>query len=101
MLVHNATYENAPYHTNKNSGRKNKSPIDGQETLDNSLPLNDTTNRRIGICNGEFVVVDHTSGGLYPAGVYHGHVRPWGELTQSMQAILRKAGLVNKKGEII
>jgi hypothetical protein len=48
-----------------------------------------------GIINREFVVLDKTSDGLY-----HGHVRSWGELDQKMQAILRKAGLVDKKGNI-
>ena len=59
------------------------------------------TNRRIGISEGEFVVLDQTSGGAFPSGVFHGHVRSWGELTSRMQAVLRKAGLVTKGGKII
>lgn len=92
----NGVYQDAPYHGKQNSGRKNKAPIDGQAALDNSIPLGPNTDRRIGISNGEFVVLDKTSDGLY-----HGHVRSWDELTPKMQAVLRKAGLVDKKGNII
>lgn len=98
VLVHNAEYQNAPYHTNRDSGRKNKAPSNGQQALDDSLPLGNNTNRRIGISDNEFVVLDQTSGGAFPNGVFHGHVRSWGELTSKMQAVLRKAGLVTKGG---
>lgn len=47
VLVHNAEYQNAPYHTNKDSARKNKSPKNGQQALDDSLSLGKNTNRRI------------------------------------------------------
>ncbi|WP_204343380.1 polymorphic toxin-type HINT domain-containing protein [Paenibacillus elgii] len=100
IWVHNSNcpfgkFENADYHGETNNGVKNKAPNDGQTALDNSLSIGPNTDRRIGISDGEFVVLDRTSEGLY-----HGHVRSWGELTPTMQAILRKAGLVNKKGKI-
>jgi hypothetical protein len=100
IWVHNTNcpfgkYEDAPYHGATNNGKKNKAPIDGQTALNNSLSIGPNTERRIGISNGEFVVLDKTSDGLY-----HGHVRSWSELDQKMQAILRKAGLVDKKGNI-
>ena len=94
----NGKYEDASYH-NKNQGNstKNKAPKDGQKALDDSLPLNEnTTDRRIGISNDEIVILDKTSDGLY-----HGHVREWSELTEKMKSVLRKAGLVDKKGNII
>ena len=101
MLLHNYTYENgiyekADYHTSKNTVIKNKDPQDGQAALDSSLSLNDNTRRRIGISNGEFVILDNTIDNIY-----HGHVRIWSELSQAMQALLRRNGLVNKKGKII
>ncbi|WP_460320156.1 polymorphic toxin-type HINT domain-containing protein [Paenibacillus sp. YSY-4.3] len=100
IWVHNTNcpfgkYEDAPYHGATNSGKKNKAPIDGQTALNNSLSIGPNTDRRIGISKGEFVVLDKTSDGLY-----HGHVRSWSELDQKMQSILRKAGLVDKKGNI-
>ncbi|MBG9795002.1 hypothetical protein ABD76_22045 [Paenibacillus dendritiformis] len=91
----NGKFENAPYHGATNKGKKNKAPNDGQTALDNSYSIGPNTDRRIGISDGEFVVLDKTSEGLY-----HGHVRAWSELTPTMQSILRKAGLVDKKGNI-
>ncbi|WYJ99024.1 hypothetical protein A5821_000100 [Enterococcus sp. 7F3_DIV0205] len=65
--------------------------------MDNSLPIDEiNTPRRIGISDGEFVVLDKTVDG-----VFQGHVRTWKELSNEMQAILRKAKLVNKKGKIL
>ena len=90
-------YEKASYHGSKSNSIKNKAPNLGQEALDNSVPIKEgTTTRRVGISDGEIVVFDETT-----QGVFHGHVRSWGELSQSMQAALRKSGLVTKKGKII
>ena len=50
-------------------------PIDGQDTLDNSFSIGGNTARRVSISNGEFVVLDQTS-----EGIYHGHVRTWEEI---------------------
>lgn len=91
----NGKFENADYHGKTNNSVKNKAPNDGQKALDNSISIGPNTDRRIGISDGEFVVLDKTSDGLY-----HGHVRSWGELDQKMQSIFRKAGLVDKKGNI-
>jgi hypothetical protein len=63
--------------------------------LNNSVSIGKNTTRRVGISNNQFVVFDETS-----KGVFHGHVRTWAELSQSMQSALRKAGLVTKKGKI-
>jgi hypothetical protein len=92
----NGVYEKANYHGKNDNSVKSKAPIDGQAALDNSIPLKDTTDRRVGISNGEIVILDKTS-----EGVYHGHVRSWDDLSEKMKAVLRKAGLVNKKGKII
>ncbi|MFC5700575.1 polymorphic toxin-type HINT domain-containing protein [Cohnella faecalis] len=100
IWVHNTNcpfgkYEDAPYHGTTNNSVKIKAPIDGQDALNKSLSIGPNTDRRIAVSNGEFVVLDKTSDGLY-----HGHVRSWSELTPTMQAILRKEGLVDKKGRI-
>jgi len=90
----NGSYENAPYHGKNNNSIKNKAPNNGQAALDNSVSLNaETTPRRIGVSDGEIVVLDQTT-----EGVFHGHVRSWGELTPKMCSVLQKAGLVDKKG---
>lgn len=69
--------------------------------MHNSLSIGNNTNRRIGISDNEFVVLDQTSGGVFPDGIFHGHVRSWEELTSKMQSVLRKAGLVTKGGKIL
>nr|WP_246873365.1 RHS repeat-associated core domain-containing protein [Enterococcus faecalis] len=93
----NGKYEDAPYH-NKNQGNatKSKAPKNGQKALDNSYEIKNTSKRRISVSDGEFVVLDETSNGLF-----HGHVRKWEELTNEMKSILQKNGLVNKKGKIL
>ncbi len=88
----NGVYEDAPYHTIGNSV-KSPRPIDGQAALDNSIQIKPTSPRRIGTSNGQIVVLDKTMPGLY-----HGHVRAWGELTNSMRSVLIKGGLVSRKG---
>nr|WP_294490768.1 polymorphic toxin-type HINT domain-containing protein [uncultured Anaerosporobacter sp.] len=92
----NGNYEKADYHGDKNNTVKNKAPNKGQEALDNSIEIGPNTTRRVGISDGEIVVFDETT-----SGIFHGHVRSWNELTETMKAVLRKAGMVNKKGKII
>ncbi len=71
--------------------------MNGQDALDASISFNPNTTRRVGIdyATGNFVIFDETLGG-----VFHGHIRPWSELTQQMQAALRRSGLVNNRGVI-
>ena len=54
------------------------------------------TSRRVGVSNGQIIVFDETS-----PGVYHGHVRSWQELTQPMKNALIENGLVNRHGKIL
>ncbi|WP_330410898.1 hypothetical protein, partial [Lachnotalea glycerini] len=92
----NGTYEKADYHGKTNNAVKNKAPNNGQEALDNSVSIGKNTTRRVGISDGEIVVLDETT-----KGVFHGHVRSWSELSEPMKAALKKAGMVTKKGKII
>ncbi|TDD37984.1 hypothetical protein E1287_06680 [Actinomadura sp. KC06] len=81
-------------------GPNSAEPTDGQEALENSVPLGENTDRRVGVDkeNGEIVVLDKT----HPYGKeYHGHVRKWEDLRDEMKNALRRAGLVNKKGKIL
>ena len=99
VLVHNScgpnlTYEDAPYHTNGNSV-KSPRPIDGQAALDNSFPISSNSHRRIGVSNGQFVVLPQTS-----PGVHHGYVVQWDELTNQMKSVLYQNGVVGKNGKI-
>lgn len=73
-------------------------PINGQVALDVSLQVGANSPTRVGIdyATGEFVVfMEHAPG------MYHGHVRAWGELTQRMQAVLRRSGMADGRGHIL
>ncbi len=77
---------------------KSPAPKDGQGALDNSIP-SEGKSSRISVHNGEFVVLNQTS-----RGVYHGHVRTWDGLAREMKAALQEAGLVrlvNGKGKML
>ena len=92
----NGVYQGADYHTGQTTGRKSAAPQDGQFALDNSVPIGSNTSRRVSIDkDGNFVVLDQTS-----EGVYHGHVRSWNGsddlkgLTQEMKNALYDAGYI-------
>ena len=74
---------------------KSKAPSNGQRALDNSFSVSENTARRIGISDGEIVILDQTSPGLF-----HGHVRTWNNLRQEMKNILIDANLVTSRGKI-
>jgi len=63
-----------------------------------SIQIKGTSHRRVGIDDktGEFVVFHRTS-----SSVFHGHVRAWKDLTTQMQNALRKAGIIDRKGNIL
>lgn len=85
-----------PYETAR--GVSNPAPRNGQDALDASLQIKDTSPRRIGIDyqSQEFVVFDQTR-----SGVFHGHVRSWDELDQPMKNTLQRAGTVDGRGRIL
>jgi hypothetical protein len=97
--AHRPRFEGSPKHRSRTIGRASKAPRDGQETLDVSLPVSPaTTTRRVGYddVREEFVVFDETT-----AGVFHGHVRDWADLTPAMRRVLRSAGIVDRRGRPI
>jgi|SRR6516225_2281209 hypothetical protein len=95
-------YEPNPKHGRQSRGTakgvSSPAPSNGQEALDNSVQIKPTSPRRIGVdkVNGEIVVLDE-----HLPGRFHGHVRPWNDLTSAMQNALKDAGLVDKKGNIL
>ena len=63
--------------------------------MNNSVSIGDKTTRRVGVSNGQIIVFDETT-----PGVFHGHVRTWETLTQPMKNALINSGLVNRHGKI-
>lgn len=99
----NGVYKGVGYHHVNSKGCKNPAPKDGQRALDNSKIFKSTSARRIGISEGEIVILDQTV-----PGEYHGHVRTWHELqiasdkdSQKIMAFLLKNQWVNSKGKIL
>ncbi|MBR1374721.1 MAG: hypothetical protein IJ566_01380 [Cardiobacteriaceae bacterium] len=101
-------YEDAPYHSAYGSGNKSPKPTNGQEVLNNSVPVKNTSKQRVGVdkTTGEYVVFNHHQGNRY-----HGYQRIWknnkktGEnlepLSQDMKNALYKAGITDRKGNIL
>ncbi|MFG1606771.1 LamG-like jellyroll fold domain-containing protein [Actinoplanes sp. NPDC049265] len=85
-------------------------PTDGQAAFENSIEWTPEAPgqapRRIGVSNGEIVILDRTEQRACGCGaqedgynnIWHGHVRPWDELKDNMKEALKKAKLVDKKG---
>jgi len=92
-------YEASPKHGATARGNIGAAPRNGQNALDASVQVKDTSPRRVGIDyqTGEIVVFDETHPG---AGIFHGHVRSWNQLSQEMKTALYESGLTTKKGKI-
>jgi len=90
-------YESNPKHGKNKRGNANPEPTNPQKALEDSIELPGNTSRRIAIDKQaeEFVVFDE-----HMPNKFHGHTRTWKELDQTMQATLRKEGMVSKKGKI-
>lgn len=92
------SYEKADYHGVVDNPVKSKAPKNGQNALDNSFIIKDSSTRRIGVdkSTGEIVIFDET----YPSsGIYHGHVRKWDDLNQEMKNKLITEGLFKSNGK--
>lgn len=95
-------YEDAPYHGKVDNSIKSKAPTNGQQVLDNSVQVKDTSPRRIGVdpSSNEIVVLDRTKINTDGSELDYGHVRSWEDLHVDMQNKLKREGLVDKKGNI-
>lgn len=91
-------YEPNPKHGSVDRAGASRAPTNGQEALDNSVRIKDTSPRRVGVDpkTKDIVVFDQ-----HLEGKFHGHVREWGELTSEMQNALRNSGLVNARGKVL
>jgi hypothetical protein len=91
-------YEAAPYHGTIDNAVKSRAPLNAQAALDSSVQVKITSPRRVGVDmeNQEFVVFDRTR-----ENVYHGHVRSWSDLHPDMQRALQRAGMVDRRGNIL
>ncbi|SEB59461.1 hypothetical protein SAMN04489844_0627 [Nocardioides exalbidus] len=95
-LSKDARFEASPKHGSRPNGRAAAGPRNGQQALEDSVAVNPSTTTRRVAYDGkteEFVVFDETT-----PGVFHGHVRSWGELSHAMQRALVEAGVVDRKG---
>lgn len=99
VRLDNLVYKASPKHHGgvKQGGFISEAPVNGQAALDASVQIKATSPRRIAVDTDaqQFVVFDQTV-----AGEFHGHVRTWDQLSHEMQSVLRKQGVVNKKGKI-
>jgi len=87
---------------------KSKGPKSGIEALNNSAEvlnkggIQHQNKQRIGISNGEFVVLNRTHKGATRAeDIFHGHVREWKDLGDEIQKALKKARLTDDNGKIL
>lgn len=93
----NLSYVKSPKHSFEARGRASPAPMNGQQALDNSIQIKESSERRIGIDyeNNDIVVFDKTIGDEY-----HGHTRSWDELTNAMKKALVDAGIFNRRGKL-
>jgi hypothetical protein len=97
------TYDDSTYkkHGKEDSKDISKAPINGQNALDNSEQIKDTSPRRIGVDqdNGEVVILDrHEKNGNTET--YHGHVQSTITDQKTRNFASKLPGVVvNKKGK--
>lgn len=105
----NGGYSDAGYHHFQSTGKiKSRGPKSGIEAVNNSAEvlnkggIQHQNKQRIGISNGEFVVLNRTHKGATRAeDIFHGHVREWKDLGDEIQKALKKARLTDDNGKIL
>jgi len=90
-------YELNPKHKPVRTANIAAAPKNGQAALNASVQVQETSTRRVGVdrVSDEIVVFDE-----HAPNIFHGHVRTWDELRPEMQNVLKRAGLVDGKGDI-
>ena len=88
-------YEPNPKHGKTDKGKVSREPSDGSGVLENAVEVNGKTRIGVDKVNKEIVVFRNHLGNRY-----HGYVSSWTKLPNGMKAILRREGLVTKKGII-
>jgi hypothetical protein len=82
-------------------GNVSAEPTNPEGTLNNSIPIKDTSTARVGVdpATGEYVMFRETGTGT---GVYHGYaVKEFNDLPNEAKAALQKAGMVTQRGAIV
>ncbi|HET7459989.1 MAG TPA: hypothetical protein VFJ82_02030 [Longimicrobium sp.] len=89
-------------------GRVSREPRNGQEALDYSIRIKESSHARIGIDHGDddAIVVFHRHDlGEFPERpgneIFHGYVVVWSDLRQPMKNALLRARMVNLKGKVL
>jgi RHS repeat-associated protein len=91
-------YESNPKHGPVAKGDVSPEPTNPQKTLENSIPIKDTSTARVGVdpSTGEYVMFRETS-----SGVYHGYATTnFNDLPNEAKAALQNAGLVSQSGKM-
>ncbi len=105
--VRRRTYSDNPKHGPFGRGSVSRKPRDGQDALDWSVPVQASSEVRMGIDyeEGVMVVLRYHDGGEFRERPwderFHGYVVPWSGLTQRMKNALIKAGLSDRRGRIL
>jgi RHS repeat-associated protein len=89
------TYEPNPKHGNTDRSNVSRQPTNGPDVLERSVEVNSRTRVGVDRENNEIVVFRGHGGNRY-----HGYVSSWNRLPNGMKAILRREGLVTKRGRI-
>jgi hypothetical protein len=97
---------NAGKHGPVARGAISREPKNGQDALDNSLPIKPTAPVRVGIDyeEGEYVILRRhmrVFQDLPELEIFHGYVVEWAELPQECRNALMRAGMANLKGKIV
>jgi len=88
-------------HNDNSKGNISPGPIDGQSALDNSVQIKSTSPHRVGVSQGQIVILSQTC-----PGEFHGHVRTWekleseGTAAEAIRRALADNGFVNRRGKL-
>jgi RHS repeat-associated protein len=91
-------YEPNPKHGTSARGDVSAEPTNPQQTLENSVPIKNTSTARVGVdpSTGEYVMFRETS-----SGVYHGYATTnFNDLPNEAKAALQNAGMVSQSGKM-
>jgi RHS repeat-associated protein len=91
-------YESNPKHGSTAVGNVSAEPTNPQQTLENSVPIKNTSTARVGVdpSTSEYVMFRDNG-----QGVYHGYaVKNFNDLPNEAKAALQNAGMVSQRGKI-
>lgn len=103
------TYEpNEGKHGPEPRGAVSRLPRNGQDALDHSIRVKETSNRRVGIDfddDNAIVIFQRHETGEFPdqpgQEIFHGYVVAWDALRQDVKNALLRARMVNRRGKVL